>query len=190
MAFWGLAGRSADFPVLAELQDFLRGKLARLLCPDESHAETLRGLPPARLERQFAVDAKNLDEAMLDILLNEVVDRLYQRVGEHLEPLPPVPVGKHGAVAEAWQEYRRADRSGDVVARGLPHFASDELFAHLTDPGGYQHFDGEAYLDLISDKVKVAVGQVLHSLRSRLRSRLGELEVELDRLLATDNGQG
>ena len=49
-----------------------------------------------------------------------------------------------------------------------------------------QQFDGDTYLDLMGEKVTVAVAQVLHGLRSQMRSRLGELEAELDRLLAPD----
>ena len=179
----GLAGRANEFPVLNELRDHLRGKLAQLLCPDDSHADTLRRMSPAKLEQQFTVDARNLDETLAEVLVDEVIDKVYQRVGEHLDPLPPVPVGKYAAVGEAWQDFRRADRAG---ANGGPRFSSDELFAGLTDPGGYQQFDGDTYLDLMGEKVKVAVAQVLHGLRSKMRSRLGELEAELDRLLAPD----
>lgn len=178
----GLAGRANEFPVLNELRDHLRGKLAQLLCPDDSHADTLRRMSASKLEQQFAVDARNLDETLAEVLIDEVIDKVYQRVGEHLDPLPPVPVGKYAAVGEAWQDYRRADRTWV----SCPRFASDELFAGLTDPGGYQQFDGDTYLDLMGEKVKVAVAQVLHGLRSQMRSRLGELEAELDRLLAPD----
>jgi hypothetical protein len=181
----GLAGRAGEFPVLAELRDHLRGTLARLLCPDDRHAETLKGMPPAKLEQQFHIDARNLDETLDHLLLNEVIDKVYQKLGEHLDPLPPVPVGKHGGVSEAWQEFRRADRADPGWQAAFPEFASDEVLAGLGGRG-YQHFDGETYLDLMGEKVRVAVGQVVHGLRTRLRHRLGELEAELDCLLAED----
>jgi len=182
----GLAGRASDFPVLAELRDHLRSKLALLLCPDEKHANTLKGMPPAKLEQQFHIDARNLDETLVDLLANEVIDKVFQKVGEHLDPLPAVPVGRYGGVGEAWQEFRRVDRTDDGWQHAaFPSFASDEVLASLGGRG-HQHFDGETYLDLMGDKVRVAVAQLVHGLRTRLRSRLGELESELDRLLAVD----
>jgi hypothetical protein len=179
----GLAGRATEFPVLAELRDHLRGELARLLCPDDRHADTLKGMPPAKLEQQFHIDARNLDDVLDRLLADEVIDKVYAAVGEHLDPLPAVPVGRHPAVAEAWRDFRRADRADPGWQAAFPAFASDEL---LAGRGGYQQFDGETYLDLMGEKVRVAVAQVVHGLRSRLRTRLGELEAELDRLLADE----
>jgi len=182
----GLAGRASDFPVLAELRDHLRAKLAQLLCPDEKHASTLKTMPPGKLEQQFHIDARNLDETLIDMLSNEVIDKVFQKVGEHLDPLPAIPIGRYGGVGEAWQEFRRIDRTDEGWQnQAFPSFNSDEVLAGLGGRG-HQHFDGETYLDLMGDKVRVAVAQLVHGLRSRLRLRLGELEAELDRLLAVD----
>jgi GTPase SAR1 family protein len=183
----GLASRATELPALAELREFLRGKMANLLCPDSSHADTLKRMSISKLEQQFRIDAPNLEDSLNELLVNEVLDKVYAKVGEFLEPLPAVPVGRFGGLGEAWQEFRNQDRKNLTWGEGIfPSFRSTELLNRVSDSRSFQHFDGEIYLDLMGDKVRVAVGQVIHGLRTRLRGRLGELEEELDRLLVED----
>jgi GTPase SAR1 family protein len=184
----GLANRATDFPALAELREFLRGKMATLLCPDTSHADTLKRMSTNKIEQQFRIDASNLEDSLNDLLVNEVLDKVYAKVGEYLEPLPAVPVGRFNGINEAWQDFRNEDRTKLAWSEGLfPKFKSDELLNGVSDSRSFQHFDGEVYLELMGHKVRVAVSQVIHGLRTQLRGRLGELETELDRLLVPDS---
>jgi Mor family transcriptional regulator len=84
----------------------------------------------------------------------------------------------------AWQSFRRDDR--DTMGwrdRDFPNFRSTELFTGLTEAEVFSNFDGEAYLGLMQEKIRVATQQVMHAVRVQMRRRLRALERELGLLI-------
>ncbi len=47
----------------------------------------------------------------------------------------------------------------------------------------FSGFDGEAYLNLMREKIRVAIHQVMHAVRVQMRRRLKALERELAMLI-------
>lgn len=174
----GLARQPGDFPALARVRDDLRTALAEQLCPDDRHAATIKSMTAANLTKRFVVDALTLDELLDQLLTTRAVDLVYQELADQLSGVNNVPVGAYGGVLEAWDEYRREDRSdpGAWFIRP-PAFSREGPF----EPG--HAFTGDDYLDLMGEKVRTVVARTVHGLRTQLRARLGKLEDLLDPLL-------
>ncbi len=173
-----LATRPADFPILVQEGERLRRALADLF-DTGSTAEVLTHLPPAELPGQFRTHARVLDQRLRAEVAGDVLDRVYQVVGQKLEGLPPVPVGPgRRPCHETWAAAGLADRADDGWRAALPGFGSDDLVRWLKDAGA-DGIDGAVYVDLMRDKIDLAVRGTVHAVRSRLRSRLGEIAGEL-----------
>src|SRR5262249_23769807 len=163
------------------LLDHLKEELDRKFLPNEQQARVLVQMPVDELSRRFKLHSDTLDHELDDLLNADVLDRLYTQVGERLQGLPPVPVGRcAGGPHEAWQGYRKVDRDPKSWrGNDYPTFRSEELFAGLTGQDVHAGFDGEKYIELMREKIRVAAHQVLHSVRVQMRRRLRQMEREL-----------
>lgn len=177
-----LAARPHDFPVLFQEGEVLRGALARLFEPAAA-TELLPHLSAGELVRQFRTHARLLTDTLDAELSGDLIGRVYQAVGDRLAALPEVQAGPaQQSCQEAWRRYAREDRDDPGWRRaGLPGFASDDLAGWLADPTGDGTGPG-AYVPLMREKIDAVVRRAVHLLRTRLRSRLGELAGELELL--------
>lgn len=177
----GLSSRLTDFPILVQQGEQLRSRLSALF-EDADTAQTLAQLPARELARYFPNQAKSLNRTLHTELTGEVLDQVYQDIGKRLAGLPAVPVGpdKQGCQA-AWEQFQRDDRKQEDWRSQLPTFDGAELAEWLRTAD--DTLGGAVYLQLMRDKIEVATRQSIHTLRARMRARLGELEQELARLI-------
>lgn len=167
------------------LADHLREKLYERLAPNEQRVRVIMDMTVDKLAKQFRLHAETLDQELDDLMNADVIDRLYGEVADKLEGLPAVPLNRcPGGPFEAWQSYRREDRDPKSWRnQEFPNFRSTELFAGLTDSDVFSNFDGEAYLGLMREKIRVSTQQVMHAVRVQMRRRLRALERELGLLI-------
>ena len=179
-----LATRPAEFAILTQEGDRLRHELTARF-DQVSPPELLANLGPDELSRQFRTLARVLGENLDAELSGDVLDRVYEAVGQRLEALPAVGIGPDGRPCkDAWRQFALEDRADDGWRAALPRFASDDLAGWLAKPNG-DGPDGEVYAGLMRDKIAVAVRQTVHLVRSRLRHRLGQIAGELALLTGT-----
>jgi hypothetical protein len=171
-------GINTDF--FRPLADHLRQKLYEKLVPSEQRKRVIEHMVVDELAQQFQLHGKLLDQELDDLMNADVIDRLYSEVGERLYGLPAVPILRRGGPHDAWQEFRKTDRDPKAWrGKDFPSFRSADLFAGLTGPEVYANFDGEAYLKMMDEKIRVGVQQVMHAVRVQMRRRLKALEREL-----------
>jgi Mor family transcriptional regulator len=182
-----LATRTEFFRPLA---DHLQQKLLEKLLPNEQRQRVIEHMPVFDLAKQFQLHAKLMDEELDDLMNADVIDRLYGEVGEKLYGLPQVPILRAAGPHDAWQDLRKKDRDNKSWrGAGFPTFRSEELFAGLANTEVFSGFDGEAYLTLMKEKIRVAVQQVMHAVRVQMRRRLKSLERELSLLIYKPENQ-
>ncbi|MBX9581191.1 MAG: hypothetical protein K2X87_12850 [Gemmataceae bacterium] len=179
-----LATRPAEFAILTQEAERLRHELTGLF-DRTSPRELLVNLGPEELSRQFRTLARVLGENLDAELSGDVLDRVYESVGQRLDGLPAVGIGSEGRECkDAWRQFALEDRADDRWRAGLPRFASDDLAGWLAQPNG-DGPDGDVYAGLMRDKIAVAVRQTAHLVRSRLRHRLGQIAGDLALLTGT-----
>jgi hypothetical protein len=173
-----LGTKPQEFPILIQEGERLRKALADLF-DTGSTAELLTHLPAAELARQFKTHARVLVETLNTELTGEVLDKVYQVVGQKLEGLPGVAIGpEQQPCKDVWQRFAIEDRMDDAWRMTLPQFASDDLGGWIARATG-DGVDGAMYTGLMRDKIDVAVRQTVHLIRTRLRQRLGQIAREL-----------
>ena len=167
------------------LADHLREKLHERLLPNEQRVRVIMNMPVEQLAMQFKVHAETMEQELDELMNADVIDRLYNEVAEKMEHLPPVAVSRcAGGPYEAWQQFRKEDRDPKGWrSKTFPSFFSKELFAGLTRGEVHTGFDGEKYIDMMRDKIRVATQQVMHAVRVQMRRRLRTLERELALLI-------
>lgn len=176
-----LGTRTEFFRPLAE---HLQQKLVDKLLPNEQRQRVIEHMTVDELSKQFQLHAKLMDQELDDLMNADVIDRLYGEVGEKLYGLPGVPILRAGGPHDAWQDFRKKDRDPKTWRGGdFPSFRSEELFSGLTNAEVFSGFDGEAYLNLMREKIRVAIHQVMHAVRVQMRRRLKALERELAMLI-------
>ncbi|VTR98098.1 P-loop NTPase family protein [Tuwongella immobilis] len=180
-----LGGRSHEFPLMSELATFLREKLHAALFPDPNYHRILEKMSLAELRHEFQIHSTRLEETLHDVLTGDVIDKFYAEIAGRLEKLPPVEIGTQpGGCQGAWQVFRAADRRVEVWQNALfPTFQSTEFFDTLNANRNFDALSGRHYLDLLDEKIQTCVYQTMHSIRTRLRFRLRELERELNLLI-------
>ena len=173
-----LGTRPGDFAVLAEQGDRLRQVLTALFEAGDA-AKLVANLPPAELSRQFRVHARMLSEELRGELSRDVLDEIYNAIGDRLDGLPPVPLGAvERTCRDVWRGISLDDLVDESWRTDLPEFASDDLVRWIARPDG-DGLDGGLYVELWHEKIRVAVRQTIHLIRARLRYRLGGLAGEL-----------
>jgi len=60
-----------------------------------------------------------------------------------------------------------------VARPGIPRLPLDRTVRRLTDSDVFSNFDGEAYLGLMQEKIRVATQQVMHAVRVQMRRGCG-----------------
>lgn len=166
------------------LADHIQQKLLARLTPSEQRERVIQNLTVDELARQFELHADTLTREVDDLINADVIDRLYGEIADKLDGLPQIPIDGAGSVRDAWQAYRKQDRDPySWRTESFPTFRSPELFAGLIATDVFSAFDGDAYLDLMREKIRVATHQVMHSVRVQLRRRLRALEQELALLI-------
>jgi len=180
-----LGERPEQFPLLAELAEHLRAKLEQVVRQSPEYLQVLRKLSQEKLQYEFPTHARLLAETLDAELQNDVVEKLYSEIGQRFVNLPAIPISRFpGGVHEAWQAFNREDRSNhDWRGKAFPRFESDELFQRISESRGFVALSGEAYLELIDEKINTAVRQTIHLMRTQLRMRLRQLEDELQLLI-------
>ena len=182
-------GTNTDF--FRALADHLRQKLSDKLVPSEQRKRVIEHMVVDELAQQFQLHGKLLDQELDDLMNADVIDRLYSEVGERLYGLPAVPILRSGGPHDAWQDFRKKDRDPKAWrGRDFPSFRSEELFAGLTGRDVFANFDGESYLKLMDEKIRVGVQQVMHAVRVQMRRRLKALERELALLVYKPEAAG
>lgn len=166
------------------LAEHLQTKLYEKVVSSDQRKRVIEQMTIDELARQFMLHGKLLDQELDDLMNADVIDRLYGEVGERLYGLPGVPILRAGGPYDAWQDFRKQDRDPKSW-RGadFPSFRSEDLFTGLTGADVYANFNGEEYLKLMRDKIRIAVQQVMHAVRVQMRRRLKSLERELALLI-------
>jgi hypothetical protein len=173
-----LGTRPQDFPILIQEGERLRKALTDLFDSGDV-GQLLENLSAAELATQFKTHARVLTEILSAELTGEILDKVYQVIGQRLEGLPAVTLGpQQEGCKDVWQRFAIEDRADDDWRVGLPQFASDDLGAWLTRATG-DGVDGTTYAGLMRDKIDVAVRRTVHLIRSRLRQRLGQIAGQL-----------
>ncbi len=176
-----LGPRLDGAPILIQEGERLRRALAELF-DSGSTTELLSNLSAAELARQFRTHARVLNERLRLEVSGEMLERVYEVVGQRLEGLPPVPVGPaRQTCKEEWSRFGIEDRADESWRAALPGFDSEDLRRWLARPGG-DGIDAAGYVALMRDKIDAAVRQTVHLVRTRLRARLGSIDRELDAL--------
>ena len=177
-----LGSRPQEFPILIQEGERLKKALADLF-DSGNVGELLTNLTPAELARQFKTHARVLNEILTTELSGDTLDKVYSVVGQRLEGLPDIPLGRQQeGCKDLWQRFSLEDRGDEAWRAGLlPSFSSDDLAGWLARPGG-DGVDGNVYAALMRDKIDHVVRQTIHLVRSRLRQRLAQIGGELSLL--------
>lgn len=173
----------AGLPILLQEGERLRRTLTDQF-ERGSPPDLLENLSTAEIARQFKTHARVLAQTLENEVTGEVIDRVYQVVGQRLEGLPGVGIGpEQRECKDAWQRFALEDRADGGWRADCPQFASDDLSGWLARPTG-DGVDGATYAGLMREKIGVAVRQTVHQIRCRLRYRLGQIADELSLLTA------
>jgi len=176
-----LTDEPGAFGMLQTAEEF-RARLRRLLDNDETR-RVLAGLRPEKLPNEFRIHAKLLAKTFQAEVLAKVLDPAYEQVGQRLDGLPRVPLGDAGDCRGAWQAMHDEDNTPAADAwANLPKFENDEVAQWLTSAAAGGGVTGAVYLDLMCLKINSTVHATMHTLRGRLRARLGEMADDLERL--------
>lgn len=183
-----LSARLTEFPILLQEGERLRQSLARLF-DEGTLSEVLANLPASQLPDQFRTHARVLDQRLQHEVMGESLERLFQVVGQKLDGLPPVPIGReHQSCKETWQRFEMEDRASEEWLETLPGFLSEDVIRWLSRPS--DGVDGVVYVNLMREKISAAVRQTMHTLRARLRERLGSIAGDLALLTGGKDANG
>src|SRR5439155_25962636 len=106
---------------------------------------------PADLARQFRTHARVLTEILNNELTGEILEKVYQVIGQRLEGLPAVALGPdEQGCKELWQRYAIEDRADEGWQAVLPQFTSDDLGAWMAPANG-DGVEGTVYAGLMRD---------------------------------------
>lgn len=176
-----LAARPQDFPILVQEGERLRARLSELFDSGDV-GKLLEHLSPTELASQFKTHARVLNQTLNLEVTGELLDRIYQVIGQRLDGLPEVPLGRtQEPCKDLWQRFSIEDRADDNWPLLLPDFTSNDLANWLARPNG-ESVDGGVYTGMMRDKIDLAVRQTVQLVRSRLRTRLGQMAKELSLL--------
>lgn len=173
-----LGARLSEFPILIQEGERLRASLTGVF-EKNAPPELLANLSPRELADHFDANAKVLTQQLEAELTTEVIDKVYQVVGQRLEGLPPVLIGPAQQVCkDVWAGFGLGDRLDGGWQAGLPRFDSEDVMRWIVRDA----VEGDVYAELMRGKIDVAVRQTVHLLRTQLRQRLGEIVKELSLL--------
>ncbi len=176
-----LTDEPGAFGMLQSAEEF-RARLRRLLDNDETR-KVLAGLRPEKLPNEFRIHSKLLSKTFQAEVLAKILEPAYEQVGQRLDGLPRVPLGESGDCRGAWQAMHDEDgRPAADAWLGLPKFENDEVAQWLTSAADGGTVNGTVYLDLMCLKINSTIHATMHTLRGRLRARLGEMADDLERL--------
>ncbi len=178
------SGRGALFVKLEELGRAARTALEKEFL-SQVPAEVLEEMNVPALLRRFEIDAHRMQRGV-DREWDRAVQALYTEVSSRIEALqlPSVTLPSSRKVLEVWLEYRQKDRDDEAWRDRLrPRLLDRVLLSRLADPTLEQTFNGSKYQQLLLEKLRTAVHQIILAIRGQLRHRLDSLRREVSRKL-------
>lgn len=139
---------------------------------------------------KFPVHTRILEDRLYNQLQHSIVSQLYGYWQASFEALPNLsvmesPEGLPLTPGEVWRRFAEEDEQGISRRReSFPSFLDARLFAKSGDHAAEGDLErGEAYREMMEEKICLASQQAAHAVRNILQGRGLEIKKELDQLV-------
>lgn len=144
---------------------------------------------------EFPQHARDLQKTLEQLVQYVILPDLYEQWKPRFDALPKVPVredlkGQPLTPGLAWDEFAEVDREEFLEKQiRFPSFIDQQLFAAGGNPNAEADLeDGQAYRDMMMEKILLVAQQSVHSIRAALVARAMQIKKELDQLSRGSGG--